>query len=255
MPSMQSPGVVLVTGGTGAIGSAVCQLLAASGHNVAFTYRKSLEASNHLLAEIRATGSSALSRALELTNAGEVASFVDEVSKKLGPISSFVHAGGPFVSQHFVSHVEPGQMSRHLEDEVIGFFHVARACLSQLRANHGSIVAVTTVATRRFPKRDVLSSAPKAAIEALVRAIASEEGRFGVRANCVGPGILSEGMAMELIESDQFDEAARERALDAIPLHRFGTALDVAQLVSFLVSERSTYISGQMIDVDGGYAL
>ena len=75
------------------------------------------------------------------------------------------------------------------------FFNVVRPALAHLRAAEGSIVAVTTAATSRFPVRDGLSSAPKAAVEALVRALAVEEGRYGVRANCVGPGMLTDGMA------------------------------------------------------------
>ena len=115
------------------------------------------------------------------------------------------------------------------------------------------MVAVTTAATTRYAVRDGLSSIPKAAVEAAVRAIAAEEGRFGVRANCVGPGMLTEGMAARLIGSGDLDEHALDVARRNIPLRRFGAAADVAEAVCFLASDRARFISGQKLDVDGGY--
>jgi 3-oxoacyl-[acyl-carrier protein] reductase len=245
----------IVTGGTGAIGFAVCRLLADSGQRVAFTFRSNDEARDKVLEYLNAAGSSSLGRAVDLTDAAATRVFVSEVTGEIGPVRTLVHAAGPLVPQRFVSQIDAGEFGYHLQNETQAFFNVARACLPSLRESGGSITAVTTVATRRFPRRDALSSAPKAGIEALVRALASEEGRFGVRANCVGPGILGDGMASELHARGDFDAASRERALRSIPLGRFGSAQDVAELVCFLASDKACYISGQMIDVDGGYSL
>jgi NAD(P)-dependent dehydrogenase (short-subunit alcohol dehydrogenase family) len=115
-------------------------------------------------------------------------------------------------------------------------------------------VAVTTAATKRFPARDGLSSGAKGAIEQVVAALAVEEGRYGVRANCVGPGMLSDGMAARLIASGELDDQALDAARANIPLNRFGTAEDIAELVCFLASNRAAFISGQHISVDGGYS-
>ena len=116
-------------------------------------------------------------------------------------------------------------------------------------------MAVTTAATRRYPVRDGLSSGTKGAVEAVVRALAAEEGRFGVRANCVGPGMLTDGMAARLMASGDLDDAALEVTMRNIPLRKFGDAVDIAEAVCFLASDRADFITGQMLDIDGGYGV
>jgi 3-oxoacyl-[acyl-carrier protein] reductase len=135
----------------------------------------------------------------------------------------------------------------------VAFFNLIHHALPHLRASGGSVVAVTTAATRRFPVRDGLSAGPKGAVEALVRGIAVEEGRYGIRANCVGPGMLTDGMAERLMASGDLDDAALEAARRNIPLRRFGDAVDIAEAVCFLASDRADFVSGQMLDIDGGY--
>ena len=108
---------------------------------------------------------------------------------------TLVHAAGAHVPMRHLSTVETVRFDQQLGTDVGGFFNVVAAALPHLRGARGSLVAVTTAATRRFAVRDGLSVAPKAAIEALIRGIAAEEGRFGVRANCVGPGMLVDGNA------------------------------------------------------------
>jgi 3-oxoacyl-[acyl-carrier protein] reductase len=152
-----------------------------------------------------------------------------------------------------LSKVDPADLVTQLGADTGAFFRVVRAALPALREAEGSVVAVTTAATTRFPIRDGLSSAPKAAVEALVRALAVEEGRFGVRVNCVGPGMLTDGMADRLISSGELDERALEITRANIPLRRFGQAVDIAEAVCFLASDRAGFISGQKVDVDGGY--
>jgi len=246
-------GVALVIGGSGGIGRAVVRLLAQRGSDVALTWHSRKDAVDKLANEVASYGVGVSAHQLDATDPEECARVVGEVVERHGALHTLVHAAGPHVPMIHLSNVEPAAMVEQLGQDAGAFFNVVRPALPALRQSEGSIVAVTTAATARFPVRDGLSSAPKAAVEALVRALAVEEGRYGVRANCVGPGMLIDGMAQRLIESGELDERALEIARANIPLRRFGIAHDIAEAVCFLASYRAGFISGQKLDVDGGY--
>lgn len=248
-------GAALVTGGTGGIGAAICRMLAERGSDVAFTYRANAAAAAELEAELRALGAEVVSTAVDLADEAAAGALVAATVERFGGLHTLVHAAGPHVPQMHLSKVQPSEYRAQIEGEAVAFFNVVQPALPPLREAHGAIVAVTTAATRRYPVRDGLSSGTKGAVEAVVRAIAAEEGRFGVRANCVGPGMLTDGMAARLMASGDLDDAALEVTMRNIPLRRFGDAVDIAEAVCFLASERADFISGQMLDVDGGYGV
>tara|TARA_A100001037_G_scaffold62890_1_gene54877 strand:- start:1026 stop:1790 length:765 start_codon:yes stop_codon:yes gene_type:complete len=245
-------GYALVTGGTGGIGSAVCRLLAERGSKVAFTYFQNEEASRELEATLGSFGKVPLSRSLDLRDVDAISTFCEFLEEK-GGIHTLVHTVGPQVPQTHLSKISPALFKEHVELEINGFFNAVHAGLPYLRASKGSIIAVTTAATGRYPIRDGLSAGPKAAVEMLIRGLAAEEGKYGVRANAVGPGMLSDGMAEELIAKGEYSQKDLDVATQNIPLRRFGKANDVAEAVCFLASERANYISGQILNIDGGY--
>jgi 3-oxoacyl-[acyl-carrier protein] reductase len=259
LPSTSSfsgrPGVAIVTGGSGAVGAAVCSALAEVGADLALTYRGNEAAARAVADRVEALGRRAHVGRVALENPDEVRAFVEQVASDLGGIHTVVAAAGPLVPQRFVGRVSTDELRAQVEQDVIGFHALVTAALPALRETRGSVVAVTTVANRRFVLRDFLSSAPKAGIEAIVQAVAAEEGRFGVRANAVGVGILGEGMSTALIERGDVRASDMEHALQRIPLARLGVADDIARACRFLASDDAAYITGQWIDVDGGYSI
>ena len=248
-------GCALVVGGSGGLGLAVVRVLASRGASVALTYRSRADAAEAVVDVARSWGVHASAHELDVTDPEACAAVVSDVVSAYGGLHTLVHAAGPHVPMKHLSAVDPAEMAKQLADDAAGFFNVVHPALPHLRTAEGSVVAVTTAATARYPVRDGLSSAPKGAVEALVRGLAAEEGRYGVRVNAVGPGMLTDGMAARLITSGELSEEALAVARSNIPLRRFGTATDIAEAVCFLASDRAGFISGQKLDVDGGYSV
>jgi len=248
-------GAALVVGGSGGLGSVIAAELAARGSDLALTYRSDADAAAATAAVVERCGRRCWTAPADLSDDSSAAAAVEQLAAAAGGLHTLVYAAGPRVPQVHMSRVEPSAMRAQLDADGAGFFAAAHAALPHLREARGSIVAVTTAGSDRFPVRDGLSTVPKAAVEAAVRGLAAEEGRFGVRANTVGPGMLTDGMARRLMASGDLDERALDAARASIPMRSFGTAADIAEAVCFLASDRAGYISGQHLAVDGGYTV
>jgi NAD(P)-dependent dehydrogenase (short-subunit alcohol dehydrogenase family) len=245
-------GVALVIGGSGGLGRAVCVRLAQAGARVALTYRRNRAAADET---VRALGGAGEAVAVDLADADHVERVIGDVAARLGPLHTVIYAAGSDIAMRWVSEVRPGEWHDVMRADADGFFHVVRAALPALRQAHGALVALTSAGLARYPARDILSVAPKAAIEALVRGVAREEGRFGVRANSVAVGVVDAGIFRRLTAQAELSEEWREAARRNTPLRREGTAEEVAEAAVFLASTRASFVTGQQLVVDGGYSV
>jgi len=248
-------GAALVIGGSGGLGSAIARGFAEKGVALAITYRHNEEAANEVASTIRQGGGSCSVHQVDLGDLDSVNACLEALIEAHGAIHTIAHAAGTHIDQPYISQTTPEQWRNTMDWDVNGFFHVVHAALPHLRASKGSIVFVSSSGLRRFPPGDVLSVAPKGAIEALMRGLAREEGRNGIRANNVAVGVVDAGMFPKLVERGELSQQWIDAAMRNTPLRRFGTPEEIADAVVFLASERARYITGQTLFVDGGYTL
>jgi NAD(P)-dependent dehydrogenase (short-subunit alcohol dehydrogenase family) len=246
-----SQGTALVVGGSGAIGAAICRSLAEAGSNVVVSYRTKREVADGVVADVVKLGRRAHAVQADLLDPNSPQALVAEAVRLYGHIHSLVYAAGPPLEFLYINEISPAEWLRIINTDVNGCFNLIAATLPHFRERKsGSIVALVTAAVDRAPPRDILSAAPKAAIQMLIRGVAREEGRSGIRANCVGPGYIAAGLGLTAVHGDTKDYVAR--MVKAVPLRRAGQPEDVANVVSFLLSDKASYVSGETIAVAGG---
>lgn len=251
---MFSKGFALIAGGSGVIGSAIARRLAAEGCKVVLTYRSGEDKARKLAEEIEGAGGAAEIGQLDLQDAAAVAAFVNAAVERNGPIGAAVYAAGPSIQFQLVNQIAADEWARVINGDVNASFNFVSALLPHLREQKfGALLGVLTAAVDRSPPRDILSAAPKAAIQMLFKSVALEEGRNGIRANCVAPGYILDGIGTSMI--GEHDAAFAERMIKAIPMKRTGQAAEVAEVAAFLLSERAAYVTGSTIHVAGGLQL
>lgn len=245
-------GRALVIGGSGGVGSEICRVLARDGCDVALTYFSNRANAESAAELVRSEGRNASIHGVDIEEPEAVGQLIGEVAGD-GGIHTVVYAAGPLVPQIYLSKIEPALMKKQLLQDAFGFFNVVHHAIPHLREAKGSVVAVQSSAQFRYAPADALSVVPKSAVNAIVNGIAKEEGRYGVRANGVALGIIATGQHTKLTEQGHLGKKYEEAAAKNVPLKFWGQAIDVAEAVTYLASSRARFVSGQVINVDGGY--
>lgn len=249
-------GAALVFGGSGGIGQGVALEFARAGTSVAVAYRSKADVAERVAGEIRAEGVNASTHHVDVTDPAQVQAALDAAIAAHGRVHTVVWAAGPLVNQLHISEMSHEDWRRAIEVEVIGFFNAVQASLPHFRsAGGGSYVTLGSAGHLRWPDRDGLSVAPKATNESLVKGIAREEGRYHIRANSVLVGVIEAGMFLELMEQGQFDQKWVDETMKMLSIKRWGKAADIGRAAVFLASSNASYVTGQQINVSGGFGL
>ena len=247
-------GCVLIVGGSGGIGSLCAEEFSNSGAKVAITYFIKEEAAIKLANDIDADVNI---YQLDNSNSKSVEGTFKQVVKDFGSINTLVNAAGFDIPQKFISEIDIELWREVIDADINGFFNLVKFGLPYLRESQGSIVFISSAGLFKYPPGDILSVAPKATIEHVLKGIAKEEGKNGVRANSIALGVIDTGIFHRLREENNtfFDEAWHEAVMNTLAIKRFGLPKEVADTAVFLASSKGGYITGHCIPVDGGYHL
>ena len=245
-------GSAIVIGGSGGIGSAICKTFASYGVPVVFSYHGNEAAAHDLEKAILDHGGIASSKKLSINDKSQVEIFFQELENER--IHSIVNATGSDIRMKWINELTYEEWDDVMRTDTDGFFNIIKNSLPILRKFGGSYTTLSSIGLSRWPAKDVLSVAPKAAIDALINGIAKEEGRNNIRANSIQLGIIEAGIFLR-IKGKDYDDRYIEAAKNNTALKKLGEAQDVADAVIFLSSERAKYITGQTLYLDGGYRI
>jgi NAD(P)-dependent dehydrogenase (short-subunit alcohol dehydrogenase family) len=251
---MKRAKLAVVVGGSRGIGRAVCEILAKDYEAISVFYRSDDEAAEKTAELIRAHGSTPVLTRVDVRDHDAIAKEITGVAKSHGGLDAVVHTAGANSDWTMVRDLSYDQWARLIDIDLNGFFNVANAALKIMHTQgYGSITAVTSIAARSASPGGAQTAAAKAGIEAMIRVIAKEEGRFGIRANAVAPGLTETDMGQDAL--DHWGEKMTGKILAQAAIPRIGLAKEVAAVVAFLVSPASSYVTGRVIPADGGQFL
>lgn len=238
--------VALVTGSSRGIGAAAAIELAKLGYSVAVNYKSNYEAAEAVIREIAALGGKAKSYKADISKPEEVESLFSEIEATLGDVSLLVNNAG-------VSHIGLLQDMSYqdilnlTEVDFLGTLYCTkRAIPNMVSAKNGCIINISSMWGEVGASCEVVYSACKAGVIGFTKALAKELGPCGIRVNCVSPGVITTEMNNELTK-ETLEELSQETSL-----LRLGTAEEIGKVIAFLATESASYITGQIIPVNGG---
>ncbi len=244
--------VALVTGGAGGIGAEIVRALIAEGASVAI-FDNNSKAISPLVDSLTSEGAKAIGEEVDVRIQSSVERSVNSVISKFGHIDILIAAaGGSLGTPRDLDEISSEDLDLVIDVNIKGTFHCAKAVIPSMKSRGGgAIVAFSSIGGRSAsPVTGVPYAAAKAGILGLTRRLAREVGADGIRVNAIAPGLFLTGRLQGMF--DAMSEAERNEVLDAIPLRRMPKISECVEPVLFLASDASSYITGTVLDVNGG---
>lgn len=236
----------LITGASGGIGSAIARRLAADDMCVAVHYHTNQRTAFELCSEINASGGMASPFCADVSDSSQVAALFAEVKKQFGMVDVLVN-NASIASIKMFTEVTVTEWRKIIGINLDGCFYCSQEALRDMvEAHNGVILNISSIWGISGAACEAPYSASKAAIIGLTKALAQEYGPSGIRINCIAPGVIDTPMNSSL------DADTRASLCDMTPLGRFGTPEEIAEAASFLVSDRASFITGQVLSPNGG---
>ncbi len=241
--------VALITGASRGIGRSIAIELAKTGISAAINYNFSDKKAKELLEEIRRFNQNVNIYKADVSNDNEVSTMVHKIESDFGKIDIAVNNAG--ISQiGLFTDMTSKERDRMIGVNLIGAMNVCKAVLpGMIHYKSGSIINISSMWGEVGASCEVVYSASKAGLIGFTKALAKEVGPSGIRVNCISPGIIDTDMNSELSQSDIDD------LINDIPQKRIGMPKDIAKAVKFLISDEASYITGQILSVNGGIVI
>jgi 3-oxoacyl-[acyl-carrier protein] reductase len=243
--------VALVTGGSRGIGRAIVETLCARGYRVLFTFASNETQANAVASAVRSAGGEAQALRANVADASNAQAAVRAALDAGGRIDVLVNNAGTHLPGVTLADTPPAEWDRVLRTNLYGPFHLVQAVLPHMRARkEGNIVNISSNVTQRFPAQYGVYAVSKVALEAFTRILSKEEGPNGIRVHAVAPGPIRTDMLEEALS--RMGQERAQAFLKSVPLGRAGQPSEIAQVVAFLVSDAASYMTGQVVYVNGG---
>ena len=241
--------VALITGATRGIGKQIALTLAKEGYNIVINYREENDEVNTAKEEIEAFGVECLTVKGDVSKFDECESFVKQTIEKFGQIDVLVNNAG-ITKDMLLMRMNKQDFEQVIDVNLIGTFNVTKNVISyMIKARTGRIINISSIVGINGNSGQTNYSASKAGIIGFTKSLAKEVASRNILVNAVAPGFIQTNM------TDVLKEEVKEEIAKNIPLKRMGTAQDVANVVKFLASEDSSYITGQVLQIDGGMGI